>query len=421
MHRTALTPERQLFENSEATRRLRGQGGAISSVLRGAHQPTEGGYLEHLVREALREHVPNRFSVSTGFVVGVETNEVGDWERAVSPQYDVLVWDSTEVPPLFEVGELAVVAPSSCVAVVEVTRRLTKKKLLGDLWKLDELSDFYFSPDHPVPFPYTGVLAFEGGVSLTKTLEHLEVFYHQSSTRPAPWRYDHARRFRRSGDTRELPGFVNGICVLDQGLLRGLPSYDGWMEPALRVLYEAYSHDEEVEDAFGLFRRDIIRWLTARAQGKDPASADLPRSFGFNPYRAPTSRVWIEDWSHLVPCRNVSEWASSARRSSPTNYQSAFIGVDHTASNGFMYREQAYGAGWAIEFVGADTWAAGAWTESGRRGEWTAVRRREGGFASCRFRVDDGTITSAERERGDRTVLGDEGEFADVVIRMFDE
>jgi len=89
------------------------------------HSPTIGEWREYILREIIRQHTPKRFSVSSGFIYKDESN--------VSPQIDILIYDSTSFGPLFEFGGIVVVRPESAVCAIEIKSKLDKTGLYDSI------------------------------------------------------------------------------------------------------------------------------------------------------------------------------------------------------------------------------------------------------------------------------------------------
>ena len=112
----ARVTRKEIF--AKAAKRLRQEFAELSTV---PHNALKGSEAEELVRRFLREHIPKRFDVASGFVM--------DPEDTVSRQTDVLVYDAFNCP-VYRASENAGIFPSDNVAaVVEVKIRLTRERL----------------------------------------------------------------------------------------------------------------------------------------------------------------------------------------------------------------------------------------------------------------------------------------------------
>lgn len=84
------------------------------------HRYSNGAYHEEIIRSVLRNFLPTRFSVKTGFIYKDDTH--------VSRQIDILVIDEN-VPTayIFQEGDFAVVRPDAVIAAIEVKTTLSSK------------------------------------------------------------------------------------------------------------------------------------------------------------------------------------------------------------------------------------------------------------------------------------------------------
>ena len=80
-----------------------------------------GAYAEAWIRATARNMLSHRFRISTGAVVRPTDGYRG--LRTV-PQCDLIVWDPSELPGLFECGEFAVVPLAAARAIIEIKRTL---------------------------------------------------------------------------------------------------------------------------------------------------------------------------------------------------------------------------------------------------------------------------------------------------------
>ncbi len=113
-----------------------------------------GAYAEAWVRWMVRSMLAQRFRISTGAVI-----RAADATRGLAnvPQCDLIVWDPSELPAIFESGEFALVPLAAARAVIEVKRtmsdvgdlveQLRKRRML--LPKMDSILGVVIS--HPKP------------------------------------------------------------------------------------------------------------------------------------------------------------------------------------------------------------------------------------------------------------------------------
>ena len=122
----------------------------LERVIRGSHYPSLGRYKERLLSQLIRDYIPSQFEVGTGFVLfphedssppgGPEYHDpLNQSAFAVSRQCDILVFDSTTVPPVFRDDDFVVVRPEAVSAVIEVKGSLTLPETTSIL---DSFTDF---------------------------------------------------------------------------------------------------------------------------------------------------------------------------------------------------------------------------------------------------------------------------------------
>ncbi len=87
------------------------------------HGPSIGSYHEQIIKHAISEILPKRFSVKSGIIV--------DDDNRVSNQQDIIIVDENLANTyLFKDGDFAVVHYSSVIFTVEVKTTLNEKNFL---------------------------------------------------------------------------------------------------------------------------------------------------------------------------------------------------------------------------------------------------------------------------------------------------
>ena len=84
-----------------------------------------GAYAEAYIRSMIKSVLGQRFRISTGAVIRSQDKTRG---LVSVPQCDVIVWDPSELPAIFECGEFALVPLFSVRAIIEVKRTGTKSE-----------------------------------------------------------------------------------------------------------------------------------------------------------------------------------------------------------------------------------------------------------------------------------------------------
>ena len=170
------------------------------------HAALRGGEAEDLVRRFLREHIPRRFDVGTGFII--------DPRNKVSRQTDVIVYDALNCPT-YRASDTAGIFPANNVAaVVEVKSKLDGDELQDALDKIASVKSLAKIRRADVGVPildqtHGSVFAFESALTLDTAAE-----------RYGQWMRTHG-----------LFHHADVICVLDKGIVTTvgqLPGVPGW-------------------------------------------------------------------------------------------------------------------------------------------------------------------------------------------------
>ncbi len=142
----------------------------------GHHRPSEGTFCEDLLRAFLRETLPKRFGVDTGFILGTKTSvpwrtgKKPEWhqkEVTASPQIDVIVHDIIEYSPVLRSGEFVIVLPDAVRAAIEVKKTLTSGSLERALQNLAVTRDFLWKSRCPISHRFfTGLFTFDADEDL---------------------------------------------------------------------------------------------------------------------------------------------------------------------------------------------------------------------------------------------------------------
>lgn len=153
-----LTHE-ELF--AKAAEKLRTDFDKSASIPHGA---SKGGERERSLRQFLRDHIPRRFDVGSGFVV----DQRGD----VSDQTDIVVYDAMNCP-VWRASESAGIFPSDNVAAIVEVKSILDKDRISDSFKniasvkklaklkAKETGDLYTAQTLGCIFGYSTTLKFE--------------------------------------------------------------------------------------------------------------------------------------------------------------------------------------------------------------------------------------------------------------------
>lgn len=106
------------------------------------HWLSVGTYKEELLRGFLRQLLPRKYEVSSGFILSLDNNG----NEIKSKQQDIIIWDSNEFSAIFRDGDFVIVPPEACKAVIEVKSTLTAQTLKKAISASDFIVDFVKTP-----------------------------------------------------------------------------------------------------------------------------------------------------------------------------------------------------------------------------------------------------------------------------------
>ena len=135
----------------------------LSEILNDQHHLSDGEYKERLLMNLLKNYIPKKYSIATGFVLfpharklPYPTGEFNPTEYKISRQTDIIIYDSNDYSPIFTDGDFVVVPCSSVRSVIEVKSTLNSDSLKHCLNYFD---DFSIKLDK-----YSSILDKEGNV-----------------------------------------------------------------------------------------------------------------------------------------------------------------------------------------------------------------------------------------------------------------
>lgn len=87
------------------------------------HGPSIGDWNEILIRNFLRKHIPDKFSVGQGFIYR---------DGKISNQIDIIIYDSHNYSPFFKEGDFIIIEPEAVAVVIEVKTGIRSIKVLDE-------------------------------------------------------------------------------------------------------------------------------------------------------------------------------------------------------------------------------------------------------------------------------------------------
>jgi hypothetical protein len=230
---------------AQAAHKLRQDFEELSNV---PHNALKGGEAETLVKKFLKEHLPKRFDVGSGFII--------DRFDTVSKQTDLIIYDALNCP-VYRASEQAGIFPSDNVAaVVEVKSRLDKDGLVSSFESVLATKQLAKTQPPNLPILVTSqtvgcLFAFDSAISLDKISEHY---------------YDLVRKY-------SVGHHIDIIHVLDVGTVtlwskpQGFPSWgvyyhEGTGGTLSEGMHIALAMEELGESSLDAFLRFLLTHLT---------------------------------------------------------------------------------------------------------------------------------------------------------------
>ncbi|WP_421234649.1 DUF6602 domain-containing protein [Aeromonas enteropelogenes] len=106
------------------------------------HWLSVGNYKEELLRCLLKQLLPKKYEVSTGFILSLD----GDGNQIKSKQQDIIIWNSNEYAAIFRDGDFVIIPPEACRALIEVKSTLTNQTLRKAMSASDDVIYFVQTP-----------------------------------------------------------------------------------------------------------------------------------------------------------------------------------------------------------------------------------------------------------------------------------
>lgn len=106
----------------------------LALVYRLTHNGEKGKEAEEILKNFLKNYLPQKYQVTTGFV---------HTDMGISNQSDILLYDANNYPPLYSGYANQIIHMSSLRAVIECTMKLNKRKIEEDNKKINNLKALY--------------------------------------------------------------------------------------------------------------------------------------------------------------------------------------------------------------------------------------------------------------------------------------
>ncbi len=98
-----------------------------------------GIFREGLIKDVLKEFLPDSVSVDTGFIYGFGKTEN-------SKQIDIIIWDSTDFAAIYRGSDFVIVPPEAVISIISVKSKLNKKEIadaINNIWSVTKIEDIF--------------------------------------------------------------------------------------------------------------------------------------------------------------------------------------------------------------------------------------------------------------------------------------
>lgn len=110
------------------------------------HRGEDGRYVEDLIREYLRRHLPKNLEALTGFIVrpavktGTDGRERKNEKDTHSSQLDIIIYDTSNYPVFQRFADNAVVVPEGVIGIISVKKTLRDADIKSECSALSNAS-----------------------------------------------------------------------------------------------------------------------------------------------------------------------------------------------------------------------------------------------------------------------------------------
>jgi hypothetical protein len=208
----------------------------------------EGRYKEAILKDVLKEHLPEQYAIGTGFALGQKPQR--------TTQIDVLIYDKA-YPLLFRQGDFIILSADGVRAIIEVKTKIEGHQLSTVIEKASENGEVIMSSHNDRTFPlFNGVFCFESPIAenLTAVEKVKEGFdRYVASSHDPNFRQDEQERAAVNHVVLDSHGFIK---LFDAG--RPGVRYSGYRLPELAAAYFVSNLMEFLQPKVS---RNAIRWM----------------------------------------------------------------------------------------------------------------------------------------------------------------
>jgi hypothetical protein len=224
------------------------------------HNLANGNYREIILLNALKKHLPIKYSVGTGFIVKQCENR---GEHETSTQVDLIVYDNS-YPLLFREGDFAIITTDAVRAIIEVKTRFSATSFRNAYSKANDMGAFVLKnrdfESNPTPF-FNGIFFFNNSEISGSENSIEDIIKDKHNNTP-------------TNDKFEL-SCVNHICLSDKVFYKYWHSNDDGSKNKLYLLEDL---------AYSFFISNLLSYLEGHTM-KDNTYIWYPHDKTFSCYR----------------------------------------------------------------------------------------------------------------------------------------
>ncbi|GEK16243.1 DUF6602 domain-containing protein [Aliivibrio fischeri] len=208
------------------------------------HWLSVGNYKEELLRSLLKQLLPKKYEVSSGFILSLDNNG----NEIKSKQQDIIIWDSNEYAAIFRDGDFVIVPPEACKAVIEIKSTLTSQTLKKAMSASDGIVDFVRTPYIQNLNIARYIFAYDSSLSFPKNyFDTIYDFYENDvdGQLSIEQRVEFTKE-RWPQDKSAKLASIDGIFVLGVGAI--LREIRGYSDDRVKFIFEALELSSGEED-----------------------------------------------------------------------------------------------------------------------------------------------------------------------------
>jgi hypothetical protein len=237
----------------------------LDKLIGNNHWLSVGTYKETLIKKSLRQVIPNKYSIDSGFVIAADK----DGKIIRSTQTDILIWDSVNYSPLFRDTDFVIIPPEACKIMIEVKGVLSSSELKKSLENFDSMIDFCFVPllQHYNIKKYIFAydlkrMKFPNGIFNVITSA-----YENNTKISLNDRMDCMKKWGWPTDNKPWPLLaIDGIFILSDGLIL---RRDRAFTEGVRFLFNSFSvRSKNESQVYSIFETEILSSLGNYSNGK---------------------------------------------------------------------------------------------------------------------------------------------------------